>query len=287
VPSTITAARLCSALPSKGGAAVSVAKEPDWWPRDPFDYMFLGRVVEKIGAAMHSDWTGKETSTKDIEPLPDSPKDATYFDQKKADILLSQFRADLGNLDFLAGRDARKFSDKDWKTAVDRAQRLFEQRQPALFRLHATQSEIVRRNKARELELKITKNDGLWCNFQADWWSISRWRSHFDCCRINPEYPNGDRPSWKEDNDHWIFATLQSVESVESLLKRLAQKKSQSHGKPASDAEFTDFVKKFGGPWTESALATAAKNAGMSVTRARVRAALPDRRRGRPNKSPK
>ena len=36
----------------------------------------------------------------------------------------------------------------------------------------------------------------------------------FRRCRIDPDYPFSDRPRWKEDNDHWIFATHESLESI-------------------------------------------------------------------------
>jgi hypothetical protein len=191
-------------------------KEPDWWPRDPHGYIFLARLVEKIGAALHSDWTGEEATTKEIYPLPHSLKDATYFDRQAADILLTQPRSDLWIIDFLAGHGDREFSDKDWKTACRLAQNLHDQRRPALDRLQVTQSEIIRKNEAGELELKIqSTNSDPWQNFQTDWWNTENWKSRFDRCRIDPEYPNNDRPSWsKKNNDHWIFATSESVERV-------------------------------------------------------------------------
>ncbi|MGB9390005.1 MAG: hypothetical protein WCB70_08430, partial [Xanthobacteraceae bacterium] len=192
-------------------------KEPDWWPRDPHGYIFLARVVEKIGAAMHSDWTGEEATTKEIDPLPRSQKDATSFHRQMADVLLTQPRSDLWMIDFLNGRGDREFSDEDWKTVCEFAQNLHDKRRPALDRLQATQSEIIKRNETGELDLKIrSATGGSWRDFRADWWGIDdKWRSHFNRGRIDPDYPNGDRPSWvREDNDHWIFATVQSLEGV-------------------------------------------------------------------------
>jgi hypothetical protein len=272
----------------------SVGKEPDWWPRDPFGYVFLARLVEKLGAALHSDWTGTEATTEDIDPLPRNLKDALFIDRQRADILLNRYRSDLKRPDFIIGRGVHEFSDEHWKIAHDEAQRLHEQGRAPLHRLQATQSEIVKRNEAGNLELRIqSRNGGPWRDFQRDWWNKDKWRLHFDRCRIDPEYPNGDRPSWmRDDNDHWIFATLQSFETLLKLKRPggarvKATASAQLREKPTSDTDFADFVEKFTGPWTESALTAAVKHAGMNVTRVRIRAALPDRERGRPSKSPK
>jgi hypothetical protein len=188
-------------------------KEPDWWPRDPFGYVFLARVVEKLGAALHDDWTGTEVEaiTDDIDPLPQDLKDATPFNKRQADDLLRHYRPDLSR-SFVPG-GWREFSEKDWKIASDL---LCDHVAPALRRLHKTLSEIVKRNESGELELRIqSRNAGPWRDFNKHWWNTDQWRSHFVRCRIDPDYPKGDRPSWmRGDNDHWIFATLQSVGEV-------------------------------------------------------------------------
>jgi hypothetical protein len=130
-----------------------------------------------------------------------------------AERLLQHYRPDLKRPAVIGSNE---FSEEHWKIAYDLAQRL----RPALDRLHATQSEIVKRNEADELELKIqSRNGGPWRDFNKDWWNTDKWRSLFDRCRIDPEYPNSDRPSWSKENDHWIFATSQSVEK---LLNQLA-----------------------------------------------------------------
>lgn len=141
-------------------AKSSQGKEPDRWPRDPHGYILLARLVEKIGAAMHSDYTGEEATTKEIDLLPRSLKDATSFHRQMADILLTQRRSDLWIIDFLNGRGDREFSDEDWKAACKLAQNLHDQRRPALDRLQATQSEIVKRNEAGDLDLKIRSRTG-------------------------------------------------------------------------------------------------------------------------------
>ena len=188
-------------------AESSLGKEPDWWPRDPFGHVFLARLVEKIGRALHGDdWTGEEATAEEIEPLPRSRKDASQVNLIDAERLLQHYRPDLKRPAVIG---SNKFSQKHWKIAYALAQRL----RPALDRLHATQLEIVRKNESGELDLKIrSKNGGPWRDFQTGWWGIENWRLHFDRCCIDPDHPNGDRPSWKEDNDHWIFATDQSVE---------------------------------------------------------------------------
>jgi hypothetical protein len=197
-------------------AKSSRGKAPDWWPRDPFGHVFLARVVEKIGSALHKDWTGAEAIV--IDPLPRSRKDASQSNLIDAERLLQHYRPKLKRPAVIG---SNKFSEKHWKIAYGLAQRL----RPALDRLRATQSEIVRKNESGELDLKIrSKNGGPWRDFQTDWWGIENWRSLFDRYCIDPDYPNGDRPSWREDNEHWIFATS---ESVEKLLNRLAGKSPQ------------------------------------------------------------
>ena len=251
-------------------------KRPDWWPREPAGYVFLAHAVEKIGSALHgNDWTGEEATAEEIEPLPLSLKEASSYNRRQAEDLLQRYRPDLRRPAVIGWNE---FSEEDWKIAYELDERL----RPALKRLQATQSEIVKRNEIDELELRIQpRSGGPWRDFNKDWWNTDKWRSHFDRCRIDPEYPNGDRPSWREDNDHWIFATSQSVER---LLNQLAR--TQPDQKPTSDAELTNFMKTYKGLRTESALMQALKDAGKNVTRTRIRAALPARRRGRPNKSP-
>jgi hypothetical protein len=205
--------------------------EPDWWPRDPYGYVLLARALEKIGAAMHDQWTGTESTTDYIMPLPDDR--ASLWDRQRADILLHKHRPDLGRPDFVIGAAVHEFTDEHWKIARELAQRLHDKGRPALHRLHTAQTEIIRRNEAGELILKIqARNSGRWQEFQTHWWNTDKWRSRFDQCRVDPEYPNGDRPSWKDDNDHWIFVTLQSLESA---LKQFAGKHSNVGRKPDFD----------------------------------------------------
>ena len=210
-------------------AESSLGKEPDWWPRDPFGHVFLARLVEKIGSALHGDdWTGEEATTEEIEPLSSSLKEASPYNRRQAEELLQRHRPDLARPAVIGGWN--EFSEEDWKIACELDQRL----RPALKRLQAVQSEIVKRNEAGKLELRIqSRNSGPWRDFNKDWWNTDKWRLHFSRCRIDPDYPNGDRPSWREDNDHWIFATSQSVER---LLNQFAGKRSQPDQKPASDA---------------------------------------------------
>jgi hypothetical protein len=251
---------------------------PDWWPREPAGYVFLAHLVEKVGSALHGDdWTGEEATAEEIEPLPSSFKGASPYNRRQAEELLQRQRPDLGRPAVFGWNE---FSEEDWKIACELEQRL----RPARARLEATQSEIVKRNEADELELKIqSRSGGPWRDFNKDWWNTDKWRSHFDRCRIDPEYPNGDRPSWREDNDHWIFGTFQSVER---LLNQLAGQP-QPDQKPTSDSEFANFMKTYKGRRTEGALTQALQESGKNVTRARIRAALPGRRRGAPKKSPK
>jgi hypothetical protein len=192
-------------------AESSQGKEPDWWPRDPAGYIFLSRVVEKFGNALHKDWTGAEAIV--IDPLPRSRKDASQTNLIDAERLLQHYRPDLKRPAVIG---SNKFSEKHWKIAYGLARRL----RPASERLRASQSELVRKNESGELDLKIrSRNGGPWRDFQTDWWGIQNWRSLIDRCCIDPDYPNGDRPSWREDNDHWIFATSQSVErSLDQLV---------------------------------------------------------------------
>jgi hypothetical protein len=182
------------------------------------------------------DWTGEEATAEEIEPLPRNRKNASQVNLIDAERLLQHYRADLRRPAVIG---SNKFSEKHWKIAYDLTRRL----RPALDRLHATQSEIVKRNDAGELELRIQyRSSGPWRDFNKDWWNTDKWRSHFSRCRIDPEYPNGDRPSWKEDNDHWIFATFQSVEEV---LKRLAKGESREKPVATSTNEIPTFVSNY------------------------------------------
>jgi hypothetical protein len=205
-------------------------KRPDWWPREPAGYVFLAHVVEKIGRASHGDdWTGEEATAEEIEPLPRRRRDASQGNLFDAERLLQHYRPALKRPAVIGSNE---FSEKHWKIAYDLAQRL----RPALDRLHATQSEIVKRNETDELELRIQpRNGGPWRNFNKDWWNTDKWRSHFDRCCIDPNYPNG-RPPWnREDNDHWIFATFRSVEGV---LKRPTKEESREKPrKPTTSAK--------------------------------------------------
>jgi hypothetical protein len=74
--------------------------------------------------------------------------------------------------------------------------------------------------------------------------------------------------------------------SVRKAITAAVGPASKPREKPASDADLAGFMKNYKGPLTEGALAKALQIAGVNVTRARLRAALPNRRRGRPNKSP-
>jgi hypothetical protein len=192
--------------------------EPDWWPRDPHSYMFLARVVEKIGITKYDDWTGTETRTEDVAPLPATLKDATYFDRQRADILLSKHRPDLARPDFIIGTGGHEFTDEHWRIAHELAQRLHTEGRPALQRLRAVQAEIVRQSTANQLSLRIRPiAGGPWKDFEKDWWNMDKPEERFSRCRVDPNYPFSDRPSWKKDNDHWIFA---AQDSLDQMLKR-------------------------------------------------------------------
>jgi hypothetical protein len=192
----------------------SVGKEPDWWPRDPLGYIFLARVVEKIGAALHDDWTGKEATTNEMDPLPSNLKTATDLERQTADVLLSQSPI-FGLLISWPATALANFRMQTGKLHVS----VHESYTTKGSRLRDTQEEIARRSEAGDIVLKIRSTNGLWRDFGTNWWNIERWRTHFVRGRIDPEYPNGDRPSWnREDNHHLIFATS---ESIERTLKSL------------------------------------------------------------------
>ena len=252
-------------------AKSSRRKEPDWWQRDSAGYVFLSRVVEKFGRTLHGDdWTGEEATAEDVEPLPRSRKDASQVNLLHAERLLQRYRPDLKRPAVIG---SNKFSEKHWKIAYDLAQRL----RPALDRLHATQSEIVKRNESGELDLKIrSRNGGPWRDFQTGWWGIENWRSHFDRYRIDPDYPNGDRPPWREDNDHWIFATPQSVDPPQPVVEKYKRY-------PMDDALVAEAVEgiksgKFANAWQAAqALAPRAEGNAAAATdrlRKKIRGAL-------------
>jgi hypothetical protein len=188
--------------------------ESKWWPRDPPGYVFLGRVLEKIGAAMHEDWTGTEATTDYVQPLPADR--TSYWDRQRADILLSIHRPDLGRPTFVIGAATHQFTDEHWQIACELAQRLHDEGLPALTRLRTAQDKIIRLSIANELVLQIRPiSGGPWKSFHPDWWNVDDPWKLFRRCRIDPDFPFSDRPSWRENNDHWIFATEDSLARVQ------------------------------------------------------------------------
>jgi hypothetical protein len=215
--------------------------EPNWWPRDPTGYLFLGRAVEKIGATRHDDWTGTELSTENVTHLPMTLNDATYFDRQRADILLSKHRPDLARPDFKIGEGAHEFTEEHWRIACELAQRLHAERRPAIQRLRAVQDEIVRQSIANELILRIRQiAGGPWKEFQQNWWNMDKPEQRFARCTIDPDYPYSARPSWKQNHDHWIFATL---ESLDRILKFDPRRVATPTMKPASEVSIRAEIK--------------------------------------------
>jgi hypothetical protein len=187
--------------------------EPEWWPRDHPGYVFLARVLEKIGAAMHEGWTGTEATTDYVQPLPADR--TSFWDRQRADILLSIHRPDLARPTFVIGAATHEFTDEHWQIARELAQRLHDEGLPALTRLRAAQDKIIRLSIANELVLQIRPiSGGPWKAFQADWWNVDDPGKLFRRCRIDPHYPFSDQPSWRENSDHWIFATQDSLARV-------------------------------------------------------------------------
>jgi hypothetical protein len=87
-----------------------------------------------------------------------------------------------------------------------------------------------------------------------------------------------------------VVRTYRQVHCYETDLRPRAKPSAVSRAKPTSDADFATFARNYlanGGRTTERAFAQAAKGAGINATRHRLRSALPARRRGRPNNSPK
>jgi hypothetical protein len=199
-----------------GGGKAADMSEADWWPRDPHGYVFLARALEKIGAAMDDQWTGTEATTDYVQPLPADR--ASLWDRQRADILLHKHRPDLGRPDFVMGNSLHEFTDEHWRIARELAQRLHTEGLPRFERLQAAQAEIVRRSTTNELILRIRPiSGGPWKDFEKDWWNMDKPEERFSRCSIDPNYPFSDRPSWKKDNDHWIFA---AQDSLDQMLKR-------------------------------------------------------------------
>jgi hypothetical protein len=211
--------------------------EPKWWPRDPYGHVFLARAVERIGAARHSDWTGTETSIEDIELLPTSLADANLTDKWHADILLGRHRADLGRPNTPIGAGVPQFTEEHWRVAHELAQRLYLEAAPALKRLRAIQTEIMNGCEAGELVLRTRPvAGGSWQDFKPEWWNWERWRLRFDRCKIDPEYPFGVRPSWREEGDHWIFVTQASLNPFLIKISHVDQRR-RGGRKPEFDWE--------------------------------------------------
>jgi hypothetical protein len=224
------------AAPRGGGGGDYMAdsgpnREPKWWPRDPHGHVFLARAVERIGAARHNDWTGTETSIEEIEPLPALLADANLTDKWRADILLGRHRTDLGRPNIPIGAGVPQFTEEHWRVAHELAQHFYLEAAPALQRLRAVQTEIMNGCEAGELVLRTRPvAGGPWQDFKPEWWNWENWRLRFDRCKIDPEYPFGERPSWREEGDHWIFVTQASLDG--SLMKIRASQQSRGGRKP-------------------------------------------------------
>jgi hypothetical protein len=205
--------------------------EPDWWPRDPHGYVFLARALEKIGAAMDDKWTGTEATADYVQPLPADR--TSLWDRQRADMLLHKHRPDLGRPDFVIGAAAHEFTDEHWRIARELAQRLHTEGLPRFERLQAAQAEINRQSTTNQLVLRIRPiSGGPWKEFQKDWWNMDKPEQRFRQCRIDPDYPFSDRPSWRENNDHWIFATQDSLDRILAALGSAGPHNSGSRPRP-------------------------------------------------------
>jgi hypothetical protein len=86
-----------------------------------------------------------------------------------------------------------------------------------------------------------------------------------------------------------VVRTYRQIHCYDADLHPRAKPSTAPRAKPTSDADLAKFRDDYlanGGRPIESAFTEAARNAGINATRERLRAALPARRRGRPN-SPK
>jgi hypothetical protein len=221
--------------------------EPDWWPPDLPGYVFLARAVEKIGAARREDWTGAETTTEVVEPIPSKLDDAKPIDKWHADGLLRVHRPELGRPNNPSGYIS-DFTDEHWRIACELAQRLHVEGRPAIQRLRAAQNEIVRSCAAGELVLQTRSVRGSpWNDFEKQWWNINKPEARFNRCRINPSDPFGDQP---DENDHWIFVTEESLDqilrpSTEPALQPVSTKQPKRKRKHRQDPARTILILTF------------------------------------------
>src|SRR5215510_2686349 len=206
-------------IESTSGTPRSTPTEPTWWPADSYDLIFLPRFVEKIGLRVFPDWTGAEATTERKVILLPELAAANMYHRIYADNLLRKHRPDLTPspyLDFASGSG----NHKHWPIAQQLAEHEYNKAAPALRRLRSVWDEIRRQSCAGELPLKIRRvSGGPFETFQPVWWKRDDPNELFDSCIIDPEYPfSARRPSWKGNNDHWIFAPREGIDQIVAAL---------------------------------------------------------------------
>jgi hypothetical protein len=219
--------------------------EPPPWPDDTFDLIFLPRFVEEIGRRAFADWTGSEARVEQqVVFLPElawaGPRDKRYATK----LLLRHTTLLARPNPQLSADELFEHCSNFWPIAQRLA--LPKEAAPALHRLHSVRNEIVQQSRAGKLTLKIRRvGGGPWKDYDPDWWNIDRPEDYFRTYIINPDDPFGGRPSWRENNNHWIFGPREGINQIAARLGAApapapaenAPGAAQSRGRPSADAQ--------------------------------------------------
>jgi hypothetical protein len=193
--------------------------EPPPWPDDTSDLIFLPRFVEEIGFRALPDWTGTEATVEQQVVLLPELAWANSDQRRYGFDLLFKHTYHITRPDLNLGADVFKRRPYLWPTAQRMAEKLAKKDAPALHRLRSVRNEIIRQSCAEELPLKIRPvSGGLWKDYQSVWWNIDRPDDRFRSCMIDLEYPFVGRPSWKGNNNHWIFAPREGIDQIAARL---------------------------------------------------------------------
>jgi hypothetical protein len=193
--------------------------EPPPLPDDTSDLIFLPRFVEEIGFRALPDWTGTEATVEQKVVLLPELAWANSDQRRYGFDLLFKHTYLITRSDLNLGADVFKRRPYLWPNAQWVAEKLAKKDAPALHRLRSVRNEIIRQSCAEELTLKIRPvSGGLWKDYQSVWWNIDRPDDRFRSCMIDPEYPFVGRPTWKGNNNHWIFAPREGIDQIAARL---------------------------------------------------------------------
>ncbi len=178
------------------------------WPRDPHEYIFLGRVVDAVGAAMFEEWTENDTVTR-YGPTPTllAASPSTHLSVKaedvqttdEADRLLRRLRPDIprpprpnifrrANLVVQDRPEYLRFTQEEWSAAKEAATKLAADIRASGERLQKVRLAIATGAERDELPIYYRSN-GKMLKTPPHWWNTDLVAQRFTWCQINPKQP--------------------------------------------------------------------------------------------------